>query len=194
MNQRAEESEARLFDDLSGAWAEGDETARNRLIELVHGELETIASHVLRGEQRCISLVTGDLVNEAILKVLQLREVRLNDRAHLLALSARVMRRVLIDAARRRNAGKRDGQRVTLAADAGGPVGPTMDLMALERALVRLSALDVERARIVEMRYFAGMSLEEVAAVLQVSPATVKRSWMVARAWLREAMDNDVAS
>lgn len=183
--------DARLFEDLSGAWASGDEAARNRLIELVHRELQTIAAHVLRRERGAISLITGDLVNEAVVKVLQSREVKVADRAHLLALSARVMRHVLIDAARRKSAGKRAGREVTLSTSAGGDVD--IDMMALEGALARLSAIDPKRARIVEMRYFGGMTVEEIGVVLDISPATVKRSWAVARAWLKEAIVDDVA-
>ncbi len=169
----------------------GDEAARARLDEAIYAELFVIASGLLRRELRPISLLTSDLVNEAAMRLLQ-ADALPEDRAHFLALSARVMRHVLVDAARRRAAEKRRKITVTLHADVQGAQESPMELIALETALIRLKAIDAERAEIVVMRYYGGMTTEEIALVLGVSDSTVKRSWRVACAWLKEAMTDDV--
>lgn len=171
---------------------EGDEDARARLDEAVYAELFAIASGLLRREARPISLLTSDLVNEAAMRLLQSADALPEDRAHFLALSARVMRNILVDAARRRAAEKRRKITVTLHADVQGAQENPMELIALETALIRLKAIDAERAEIVVMRYYGGMTTEEIALVLGVSDSTVKRSWRAACAWLKEAMTDDV--
>ena len=177
---------------LLKAWRNGDEAARDRLIDLLHGEFMTIASLLLKRERPSISLFTGDLVNEAMVRILQSDDIDVVDKNHLLALAARVMRHVLLDAARGKNRHKRKGVKVTLTESNKAPDGGGHDLLALERALVRLHAIDPVRAAIVEMRFFGGLTIEEIATVLGVAPATVKRAWEAARLWLREAIENDI--
>ncbi|MEE9329695.1 MAG: ECF-type sigma factor [Parvularculaceae bacterium] len=172
------------------AWQQGDEAARNALIASIHAELGAISRMLMRGEQRRISIATDDLVNEALVKVLQSNSLKINDRAHLLALCASVMRHTLVDAARRRGRGKR-GIAVTLATGQELIDEPDVDLLSLEHALLRLKAIDPGSAELVEMRYFGGMTMEDIAEVLDVSPSTVKRSWRAARAWLKGAIQND---
>ncbi|MEL6212818.1 MAG: ECF-type sigma factor [Pseudomonadota bacterium] len=179
---------------LLADWRGGDEKARNALLELLHNEFSTIASILLRRERQHISLVTSDLVNEAIVKLMQASDVDVADKAHLLALSARVMRHVLVDAARAKGRQKRKGLHITLSTrlDADAPVN--QDLLMLESALLRLNAIDPARAQIVELRYFGGLTIDEIALALDVAPVTVKRSWRAARLWLKEAMANDLSA
>jgi RNA polymerase sigma factor (TIGR02999 family) len=177
---------------LLAAWRSGDKVARDRLFDMLYGELTTIASRLLNRERQGISLCTGDLVNEAIIRLLQSADIDVVDKNHLLALSARVMHHVLLDAARRRNRQKRKGFNVTLIQSGGSPGPLDYDLLDLERAFVRLKAIDPARAEIVEMRYFAGLTIEEIASIQDVSPATVRRRWDAARLWLKEAIENDI--
>lgn len=169
-------------------WRNGDDGAGDLLFTILYDEFATIASALLRREQNQVSLFTGDLVNEAVVRLLNASDLQVVDRAHLLALSARVMRRVLLDSARRRNRLRRRGTHITLSEGRGAGA----DHESLERALIRLTAIDPGRAEIVEMRYFAGLTIEEIAHVKGVSASTVKRSWEAARLWLREAMEHDV--
>lgn len=171
---------------------EGDEAARARLDETVYAELLLIASRLLRREARPVSLLTSDLVNEAAMRLLQSPHTLPAERAHFLALSARVMRNILVDAARRRAADKRRKITVTLHPDLQDEQHNQAELIALETALIRLKAIDPERAEIVVLRYYGGMTTEEIALVLGVSDSTVKRAWRAACAWLKEAMSNDV--
>lgn len=176
---------------LLEACRQGDEGARSRLLELLYDELMSIASLLLKREERNISLLTGDLVNEAIVRLLQTATLNVKDKNHLLALSARVMRHVLVDAAKSKERDKRKGINVTLTQSNIDPGAADIDVLLLERALMRLSAIDPARAEIVEMRYFAGMTVDEIADVKDVSPATVRRMWRAARLWLKNAMKND---
>lgn len=176
---------------LLEACRQGDDDARSRLLELLYDELRTIASLLLKREQGNVSLLTGDLVNEAIMRLLQTSELKVNDRNHLLALSARVMRHVLVDAAKSKGRHKRKGVHITLTQSNIEPGTVDVDVLRLEQALLRLSAIDPARAEIVEMRYFAAMTIEEIADVKDVSPATVRRMWGAARLWLKNAMKND---
>ena len=172
---------------LLSAWRAGDILARDALFERLYIELRKISAVLLRGEGR-VSLSTGDLVNEAVMRLIKLDQIDWQDKAHFMALSARMMRRVLIDHARRKDTDKRQHQKVTLITQIIGREHETIDLLNLEQALIRLRAIDPERADIVEMRYFGGMSLEEIAEVLIVSPSTVQRTWRSSRAWLRTAI------
>ncbi|MGB3627528.1 MAG: ECF-type sigma factor [Henriciella sp.] len=167
-------------------WRSGDTAARNVLFERLYTELLQISAALLRAE-RNNSLSTGDLVNEAALRLIQLDRIDWQDRAHFLALSAKAMRRVLIDHARKKKADKREHQKVTLVTRFEGDPH-RIDLDNLEKALIRLSALDEEKANIVELRYFGGLSLAEVGDLLGVSESTVKRQWRIARAWLMNAL------
>ena len=171
-------------------WRGGDEDARDALIARLHPELEKIAVARLRGERGC-SLSAGDLVNDAILRLIRINEVAFADRTHVLALSARMMRRILIERARHMAADKRRHERVQLNTSIDGV--QRFDVIALETALVRLGLIDSQLSEIVELRYFAGMTLPEVAEILEVSESTVLRRWQAARAWLGDALTNPVA-
>lgn len=166
-------------------WREGDGSARDQLIARLHPELEKIAVARLRGERNC-SLSTGDLVNDAILRLISTGDIAFADRSHVLALAAKVMRQILIDRARRMATDKRDHVRVELNTQVDG--GQKFDVIQLETALVRLGAIDPQLMEIVEMRYFGGMTLPDVAGVLELSEATVLRRWQSARAWLGDAL------
>lgn len=175
---------------LLAASREGDKAARDALFEVVHRELSAIAAFLLRGEHQARTLATGDLVNEAVLRLLQTPEAVAEDKAHFLSIAARVMRQVLIDAARKRNADKRQVVAVTLTENcADGEEAVQFEFQALETALARLRMIDAQRADIVIMRYYGGMSIQEIALDLGVSESTVKRSWRAARAWLRDAIE-----
>ena len=170
-------------------WRGGDEDARDALIARLHPELEKIAVARLRGERGC-SLSAGDLVNDAILRLIRINEVAFADRTHVLALSARMMRRILIERARHMAADKRRHERVQLNTSIDGV--QRFDVIALETALVRLGSIDSQLSEIVELRYFAGMTLPEVAEILEVSESTALRRWQAARAWLGDALSNPV--
>lgn len=171
---------------LLQAWRGGDITARDDLFQLLYAELRQISAALLRAE-RHTSLSTGDLVNEAVLRLVRLNQIEWADKSHFLALSARAMRRVLIDHARKKNANKRYHQKVTLVTRLEG-AAQKMDVDLLEKSLIRLAVIDAQKAEIVELRYFGGMSLQEIAEVVGTSESTVKRQWRVARVWLLDAM------
>lgn len=180
---------ARQSDTLIAEWREGDESAQVRLVELLYPRLQKAASSLLDRE-RHVSLAPGDLVHEMAIRLLKSGPPSWENRAHFLAIASIAMRRVLIDHVRAKRAGKREHQRVTLVTNI--EVRPNADVRALNHALNRLSAIDRQLADIVEMRYFGGMSLADIAQVTEVSEATVKRRWAVARAWLLDAIENDV--
>jgi RNA polymerase sigma factor (TIGR02999 family) len=169
----------------------GRREALDRLIPMVYEELRSLAHLQLRRERPGHTLNTSALVNEAYLKLINVREVQWRDRAHFFAMSARLMRRVLIDYARARKRDKRGGDVVVVTLeDAMGITGDRADdLVALDDALARLEAISERQCRVVEYRCFAGLSVEETAAVLQTSPATVKRDWAFARAWLNRELE-----
>ncbi len=169
----------------------GDEEALASLMPLVYDELRRVAGRHLLRERRGRTLQTTDLVHEAFLRLVPgTAGHRPQNRAHFFAIAARAMREILIDRARARAAAKRGGARlrVTLSDVAARPAEISEDVLALEEALVRLARLDPRQARIVELRYFAGASIEEMSEALRVSPATVKRDWAAARAWLRREL------
>jgi RNA polymerase sigma factor (TIGR02999 family) len=172
------------------AWRGGDEDALPRLIPLVHDELHKIARRCLRGDRVAQSLQATALVNEAYLRLVDARRVNWQNRIHFLAMSARIMRRVLVDAARARGADKRGGRavRVSLSDAPDRPPDLAEDVIALNDALDALERIDVRKARIVELRFFAGLTVEETAAVLDVSPQTVGREWTFVKAWLRREL------
>ncbi len=171
------------------AWREGDVAARDKLFDVLYGELRKFSAVLLRGEGR-VSLSTGDLVNETVLRLIKLDQIDWQDKAHFMALAARMMRRVLIDHARRKDTDKRQHQKVTLITQIIDGQTESIDLMNLDQALIRLQAIDPQRAEIVEMRYFGGLSLEEIAEVMHTSPSTVQRGWRASRAWLRLAIQD----
>jgi RNA polymerase sigma-70 factor, ECF subfamily len=177
----------RLVRDPAGDPSEG----LDRLVPLVYDELRRIAHRQLRGERTDHTLDTGALVHEAYLKLSRLDRIEWRDRGHFLAAAAGTMRRILVDYAVAQNAGKRGGgrQRVPLDEVIVFTDDRAQELLALDDALRRLAAESERAARIVEWRFFAGMSIEETADVMQISPATVKREWTLARAWLNRELD-----
>jgi RNA polymerase sigma factor (TIGR02999 family) len=171
-------------------WGQGDENALERLIPLVHGELHRIAQRHLAHERPGHSLQATALVNEAYLRLVNAHDVAFNDRAHFLAVSARVMRRILVDHARGRGYQKRGGDAVRVTFDEGLAVTsePALDFVALDEALHALARFDERKSRVVEMRFFGGLTVDETAAVLKVSAATVMGDWRLAKAWLKREM------
>ena len=176
------------FADLVRRWNDGDEMAGNALFSEIDAELNAIAAARLRKEANC-SLSTGDLVNEAVLKLSRLEEIKFEGRPHILALVSRLMMQILIDAARKRASGKNHVSRVTLTTNSAYWEKP-VDLVALDIAMGELKHVDPERSRIVEMRFFGGMSSAEIGEVLGVSEKTVKRRWASTRAWLADRLGN----
>ena len=179
--------------DVTGllvAWGRGDESVLDELMPIVHGELRRLARRLMRGERGNHTLQTTAVVNEAYLRLVDLNRVRWQDRAHFFAISARLMRRILVDHARSRKYLKRGGllRRVSLneALIVSGERGT--DLVALDDALVALAAVDPRKSQVVELRFFGGLSIEETAEALHVSGETVVRDWRFARAWLRREL------
>jgi len=171
---------------LLRAWASGDQDALGRLTPRVYGELRRIAGHFMRDERQGITIQTTALVHEAYLKLIDVSNVDWQHRAHFFAVSAQIMRHILLDRARRRVAAKRGGAAVRVNLDEVADIGSgrAREVIALDDALNALAKVDPRKARVVEMRFFAGLTVEETAAVLQVSSDTVKRDWRLARAWL----------
>ncbi len=165
---------------------EGDRNAVDVLMPALYSELRRIAGRSLRGERRGHTLQTTALVHEAYLRLLKDARLSVQNRAHFLAIAAQSMREILVEHARARAASKRGGNRarVTLEESLATETAAGVDVLALEEALERLASLDPVQARIVEMLFYAGMTVEETAAALGTSPATVKRHWTIARAWL----------
>ncbi len=177
------------IEQLLAQWRKGDSAAQEKLFGVVYEELRSIASFLLNRERDDVSLSTGDVVNEAALRILKSGDFSPVDKAHFLALSARVMRHVLIDAGRKRDAEKRRKITVTVTDDELAADVNDLKIPSLETALIRLKVLDPNGAEIVIMRYYGGMTPEEIGLVLGVSESTVKRNWRAARAWLRDAME-----
>jgi RNA polymerase sigma factor (TIGR02999 family) len=176
---------------LLQAWSQGDDAALAALTPLVHAELRTLARAYMSRERRDHMLQATGLVNECYLRLVDARQVRWQNRAHFFALSARLMRRILVDFARSRRYGKRGGeaQHVTLDEQRQG-IEPGRDLVALDDALRALATIDERKSRVVEMRFFGGLSHEETAVALGISAKTVMREWQVAKVWLlRELSD-----
>jgi RNA polymerase sigma-70 factor, ECF subfamily len=168
------------------AWRNGDKAALDALVPVVHAELRRIARHYMRGQREGHTLQTTALVNEAYLRLIDSSRVNWQNRAHFFAISAQLMRRVLVDFARAKNSQKRGGDRVQITLDEKieTPLEKQTDLVALDEALDNLAKLNGRQSQIVEMRYFGGLSEEEIAETLQISTRTVRRDWNVARAWL----------
>lgn len=164
---------------------DGDGQAGEQLIRLVYDEMHRIAERYMRRERADHTLQPTLLVDEAYMRLVDQRHVTWQSRAHFFALAAQAMRRILVDHARRRGAARRGGgQRVTLRADVAVEAGRSLDLIALDDALSRLALLDARQAQVVELRFFGGLDVAQTAEALGVSPATVKRDWAFARAWL----------
>jgi RNA polymerase sigma factor (TIGR02999 family) len=167
------------------AWSNGDEAARSRLFEAVYGELRLLARGRLRKERPDHSMAPTVLVHEAYLRLIDQRRVHWQNRAHFYSMAGHLMRRILVDHARARAAVKRGGNaRIPLDDVDIGVAPPDVDVLALDTALDKLASVDRRQSELVELRFFAGLTVEEAAAALDVAPITVKRDWALARAWL----------
>ncbi|MGH9715626.1 MAG: sigma-70 family RNA polymerase sigma factor [Candidatus Acidiferrales bacterium] len=175
---------------LLADWGKGDDRARDELIPVVYAELRRLARRHLWRERPDHTLQSAALVNEAYLRLVRQDAPQWHSRAHFFAVAAQLMRHILVDHARSRGAAKRGAgaPRLTLNPEIALPNKPEVDLVALDAALNKLAELDAQQSRLVEMRFFAGLSIEETAAVMGISPATVKREWSTARAWLQREL------
>ena len=182
-------------DDVSQlllAWSNGDHRALDGLTPIVYAELRRLAHRYVRRERRGHSLQTTALVNEAYIRLVDYRRMQWQNRAHFFAVSAQVMRRILVEHARRHNAKRGRGvQHVSLDDAIVVSQGPAVDFIALDDALNALARLDARKVRVVEMRFFGGLSVEETAVVLNVSPVTVRRDWSSAKIWLYRALTGE---
>jgi RNA polymerase sigma factor (TIGR02999 family) len=175
---------------LIEAWQRGDGAAGQRLFEAIHGELRAIAAALLRNERPDHTLQPTALVNELYLKLSGLQELAYENRAHFLSMAARAMRQVLVDHARGRLAEKRGASWIRTDSTAGlAAESKPIEVLALEEALCRLEGVDPQRARFVELRYYLGLTLDQTALALGLSPTTAKRQWRATRAWLRDALE-----
>lgn len=171
-------------------WNRGDEQARSSLMNSLYAELTKIAASFLSGERRDVDLQPHALVHEAYLKLVDMNRVDWQGRAHFLAMAARLMRQILVDESRKRNASKREGGvQITLSDLAAADGQSTTDMLMLNEALEKLARVDPQRAQLVELRYFGGLTNEATAEVMGQSVATIKRSWEVARGWLFREMN-----
>ena len=177
------------------AWSDGHAAAGDALMDAVYGELRRMARAYLRRERASHSLAPTALVHEAYLKLVDQQRVEWQNRAHFFAIAARVMRRILVDHARGRASAKRGGGAATLALlDIDARVeAPGVDILALDAALEKLAGIDERQSRLVELRFFGGMNVEEAAAALGIAPITVKRDWALARTWLYREIRGPVA-
>jgi len=174
-------------------WTSGDQHALTRLMDIVYPELHRIAAQHLLHERQGHTLQPTALVNEAYLRLAHRPDKQWQDRTHFFAVAARIVRSILVDHARARQTAKRGSGAVTIVlSDAAAHVpAPEVDLLDLDAALQALERLDPQQSRIVELRYFAGLSIEETADVLGVSPSSVKRDWVIAKTWIRRRMGGD---
>jgi RNA polymerase sigma factor (TIGR02999 family) len=185
MESDSRADERARISQLLNDWANKDPAAREQLVPIVYDELRRLAHHYMRGERAGHTLQTTALVNEVYLRLAGIDAMRWRDRAHFFAMAATLMRRVLVDYARQRGREKRGaGIAVTSLSDNALAAQPEVDVVALDEALERLAAVDPQQSRVVELRFFAGLSVEETAEALSISPATVKRDWSTAKLWL----------
>ena len=177
---------------LLAAWSEGDRAALDKLMPLVHEELRRLAHHYMRGEGPGNTMQTSALVNEAYLRLVDQTNPHWQNRAHFFAISAQLMRQILVDYARKRRSRKRGGDVRQLSLDEEMIVSEerAANVVALDDALKSLAEIDPRKSQIVELRFFGGLSIEETAEVLAVSPGTVMRDWTLAKAWLRREMSD----
>ncbi len=182
--------EPQRLTELLVAWSDGDQKALNDLFPLVYDELRQLARRHMRRERRGHTLRTTALVNDAYLRLVDQRQVRWQNRAHFFAIAAQMMRRILVDHARAKRYEKRGGGAAHVPLEEAAVIaqGKEAEIIALDEALVALAEIDPRRARVVELRYFGGLSNEEIAEVLKVSPNTVTRDWNMARAWLYQEL------
>ena len=179
--------------ELLVAWGNGDEEALEQLAPLIHAELRRLAHHYMSRERTGHTLQTSALINEAYVRLIDWKAARFQNRAHFFGVAAQLMRRILVDAARRRPkaAGGAPAQHIALDDALTVADEPDADLVALDEALDELAEYDPRKARIVELRFFGGLSVEEVAEVLQIAPVTVTREWNKAKAWLYDAVHGE---
>lgn len=172
--------------ELLHAWSGGDKTALDQLLPVVYDELRRQASRYLRRENPGHTLQTTALVNEAYLRLVDQKNMRWENRAQFFGIAAQLMRRILVDHARAKQRAKRGGGDLRITLDEGMALAANreIDLVALDAALNRLAEIDEQQSKVVELRFFSGLNVEETAAALSISPATVKRDWSVAKAWL----------
>src|SRR5258705_11862907 len=172
------------------AWGNGDQTARDQLMPLVYTELHRLAHRHIKKERPGHTLQTSALVNEAFLRLVDQRDVHWQSRAHFFSIAAQMMRRILVDYARSRRFAKRGGnaQQVSLDEELMTSNQRSADVVRLDDALNELASVDLRKSQVVELKFFGGLSIEETAEVLGVSPGTVMRDWTLAKAWLRRAM------
>lgn len=175
---------------LLGEWSAGNEQALENILPLIYDELRRLAHHFLYRERPGHTLQTTALVHEAYLKLIDQKDARWQNRAHFFAIAAQAMRRILIDSTRKHVAEKRGGGGEKLSLDEVARISPEPDtnLLALHEALNALEEIDPLQSRIVELRYFGGLTIEETAEVTKLSPATIKREWAMARAWLYQSL------
>jgi len=194
----SEPREAAQITRLLHEWQDGRQEAFDRLVPLVYDELHTLASRQLSREWRHDRLQTTVVVNEAYMKLFGQRDIDWQNRGHFFAIAAQLMRRILVDHARRQRRLKRGSGGVPIAIDEALPAPMTavdaVDALDLDRALQKLEQLDPDQARIVEMRFFGGLTVEETAASLGVSPATIKREWALAKGWLYRELTRAASS
>ncbi len=178
--------------ELLARWKSGDVSARDALVPLVYDELRRIARRCLSSQSSSNTLQPTALVHEAYLRLARRDSIDWQGRAHFFALSAQMMRQILVDHARMQAAAKRGSNAVTVVVDEASAVSKVrnLDLIALDDAMQRLAALDPRQCQIVELRFFGGLSIEETAQTVNISPATTKREWATARLWLHRAMSN----
>jgi RNA polymerase sigma factor (TIGR02999 family) len=177
---------------LLEAWGQGDQAALERLTPLVYNELRRMAHRYMRGEREGHTLETTALVNEAYLRLVDVHNVNWHDRAHFFAVSAQMMRRILVDAARGRVAERRGGRAVRAELETIPDLssGRDREIVAIDDALKALAELDPRKAKVIELRFFGGLSVEETAAVLKISPQSVMRDWKLAKAWLMRELSH----
>jgi RNA polymerase sigma-70 factor (ECF subfamily) len=181
---------------LLKAWGDGDDAALAQLTPLVYDELHRMAQRCMAREQPGHTLQTSALVNEAYLRLVDVQQVSWQNRAHFLAISARMMRRILTDFARSRHYQKRGGDARQVTFDEGLVVShqPDINIVVIDEALGRLALLDARKAQVVELRFFGGLSVEETAEVMKISPETVMRDWKFAKIWLRRTLSGEDAN
>lgn len=176
--------------ELLVKWRQGDKEALQALLPLVYGELRRIARRRMQAERPHHTLQSTDLVHEAYLRLAKSPPQEVENRLHFLAIASQLMREILVDYGRKRRASKRGGGcKITLNEAIASAPNNEIDVMVLDEALTSLSKLDAQQARVVELRFFGGLSIEESSEVLGISPATVKRDWVTARAWLKREME-----
>ena len=184
-------TEPRNITQLLDAWGNGDKGALDALMPAVYDELRRQASRYLRREQPGHTLQTTALINEAYLRLVDQNKTRWQNRAQFFGIAAQLMRRILVDHARTKHRAKRGGSniRVSLTDVSASTSAPEVDLIELDEALNRLAEIDEQQSKIVELRFFSGLNVEETAAALNISPGTVKRDWSVAKAWLHRELN-----